>query len=99
MIITTSPPKSRLSLSYGIEIGEAAYPGRISSFQNFHRDFLEDDKKRTIKISVGYVSPAQRHTGEDHAILAARHACTAKRANATRRAGLATRGTGRPSAP
>ena len=48
---------------------------------------------------IRYVSPAQRHAGEDHAILAARHALYAGLANSTPRAGLATLATGRPSAP
>ena len=49
---------------------------------------------------IRYVSPAQRHAGDDHTILAARHAlCTSRRANSTRRAGLAALETGRLSAP
>ena len=45
---------------------------------------------------IRYVSPAQRHAGEDRAILPARHAAYLEARGRIRRAGRAIRATGRP---
>ena len=48
---------------------------------------------------IRYVSPVQRHAGEDHAILAARHALYLQTRELDPAAGLARLETGHPSAP
>jgi hypothetical protein len=50
------------------------------------------------RLAFRYVSPAQRHAGQDQAILAARHALYARLNSSIRRAGQAAPGAGRPSA-
>ena len=46
---------------------------------------------------IRYVSPQQRHAGQDQAILAARTRCIARPRSAIRHAGRAPPGTGRSS--
>ena len=75
--------------------GFADLDARAAWAAGFVRWYNHDHRHSGIR----YVSPAQRHAGEDQAILAARHALYTRARALNPRAGRAPRATGRPSAP